>query len=180
MTYRAVLASVVLLLLGACQSAPTRAPIALAPQVDLQRFMGDWYVIAAIPTWLEREAYDAVERYERRADGRIQTIFSYRDGSFDAPLKTMRPVGTVVDTRSNAVWTMQFLWPFEADYRIVHVDPAHREVIIGRDKRDYVWIMARTPQIAEADYQRLVALVAAQGYDATKLRRVPQKAGGRG
>lgn len=180
MTYRAVLASAVLTLLSACQSAPTRAPVALAPQVDLQRFMGDWYVIAAIPTWLEREAYDAVERYERRDDGRIQTTFTYRDGSFEAPLETMRPVGTVVDTRSNAVWTMQFLWPFEADYRIVHVDPAHREVIVGREKRDYVWIMARTPRIAEADYARLVAIVAAQGYDTTKLRRVPQKPGGRG
>ncbi len=35
--------------------------------------------------------------------------------------------------------------------------------------------MARTPQIPEADYQRLVAELAAQGYDTAKLRRVPQQ-----
>jgi len=165
--------------LSACQTAPSRPPIALAPKVDLPRFMGDWYVIAVIPTWPERDAFDAVENYKLRDDGRIATTFTFRRGSFDAPLKTMEPVGTVVDTRSNAVWTMQFLWPFQADYRIVHLDPEHKEVIVGREKRDYVWIMARTPQIAEADYTRLVGIVAAQGYDTSKLRRVPQKPGGR-
>jgi apolipoprotein D and lipocalin family protein len=167
------------LLLAACQTMTTRPPIALAPQVDLQRFMGDWYVIGVIPTWPERDAFDAVESYKIRDDGRIATTFTFRRGSFEAPLKTMEPVGTVVDTKSNAVWTMQFLWPFEADYRIVHIDPAHREVIVGREKRDYVWIMARTAQISEADYNRLVGIVAAQGYDTSKLRRVPQKPGGR-
>ncbi|HEU4457899.1 MAG TPA: lipocalin family protein [Methylibium sp.] len=171
----AAAAGLLLGLLAACQTTPPRAPIALAPQVDLPRFMGRWYVIAAIPTWPERDAYEAVESYRLRDDGRIATTFTFRRGSFEAPLKTMEPVGTVADTRSNAVWTMQFVWPFEADYRIVHVDPAHTEVIVGREKRDYVWIMARTPTLPDADYQRLVGIVAAQGYDTAKLRLVPQK-----
>jgi apolipoprotein D and lipocalin family protein len=161
--------------LTACQSAPKAPPIATAKQVDLKRFMGDWYVIGVIPTWPEKNAYDAVENYQLRDDGRIATTFTYRDGSFDAPLKTMKPVGTVVDKQTNAVWTMQFLWPFQADYRIVHVDPAQQEVIVGREKRDYVWIMARSPKMAEADYQRLVGIVQAQGYDVSKLRRVPHR-----
>ena len=58
----------------------------------------------------------------------------------------MTPVGTVVDTRSNAIWTMRFIWPFEADYRIAYLSPDYSQVIIGREKRDYVWIMARTPR----------------------------------
>jgi len=45
--------------------------------------------------------------------------------------------------------------------------------VIGRNKRDYVWIMARKPQMPEADYQRLLVELAAQGYDLTKLRKVP-------
>jgi apolipoprotein D and lipocalin family protein len=47
--------------------------------------------------------------------------------------------------------------------------------VIGRNKRDYVWIMARTPQIPEADYQRLLTELTAQGYDLKKLRKVPQR-----
>ncbi len=148
--------AVACVVLAACQTAPTLPPLAAAPQVDLPRYMGDWYVIASIPTWPERNAFDAVENYRQAEDGRIATTFTFRDGSADAPVKTMKPVGTVVDRRSNAVWTMQFIWPFEADYRILSIDPAHSQVVVGRDKRDYVWIMARTPTLPEADYQSTV------------------------
>ncbi|MCR5868761.1 MAG: lipocalin family protein [Aquincola tertiaricarbonis] len=162
-------------LLAACQSTPTRPPLAVAPSLDIDRYMGDWYVIAVIPTWPERNAYDAVERYERRPDGKIATTFTFRDGGHDEPLKTMRPVGTVLPGTGNAIWTMQFLWPFEADYRIMHIDPGYQEVVVGREKRDYVWIMSRQPSMPAADLERLTRLVAAQGYDVGKLRRVPQQ-----
>lgn len=163
------------MLLAACGSAPTRPPLAVAPSLDIDRYMGDWYVIAVIPTWPERNAYDAVERYERRPDGRIATTFTFRDGGHDEPLKTMRPVGTVLPGTGNAIWTMQFLWPFEADYRIMHIDPDYKEVVVGREKRDYVWIMSRTPTMPAGDLDRLTRFVAAQGYDVSKLRQVPQR-----
>lgn len=168
--------SCVLALLAGCQSMPAAPPLKLAELVDLQRYMGDWYVIASIPTWLERNAFHAVESYRLNDDGTVATTFTWRDRAADAPLQRITPRGTVVDRRSNAVWTMRFIWPFEADYRIVHIDPGYREVVVGREKRDYVWIMSRTPTMPQADYERLVALVAAQGYDMAKLRRVPQPA----
>ena len=46
---------------------------------------------------------------------------------------------------------------------------------MARDKRDYVWIMARTPQIDETTYETLVQRVGDLGYDTSKLRRVPQQ-----
>ncbi|NIJ83022.1 lipocalin [Xanthomonas arboricola] len=47
---------------------------------------------------------------------------------------------------------------------------------MARSKRDYVWYMARTPQVSEADYQQAVQRIAAMGYDVSQLRRVPQSA----
>lgn len=162
-------------LLTACQSTPTRPPLAVAERLDIDRYMGDWYVIAVIPTWPERDAYDALERYERRPDGKIATTFTFRHGGHDEPLKTMNPVGTVLPNTGNAIWTMQFLWPFEADYRIMHIDPDYKEVVVGREKRDYVWIMSRTPTMPAADLERLTRFVESQGYDVSKLRKVPQR-----
>lgn len=143
--------------------------------VDLERFMGNWYVIASIPTFIERDIYNAVERYELADDGRIETTFTFRRGGFDGKEKTLRPTGFVEDPVSNAIWGMQFLWPFRADYRIVHVDDDYRVTVIGRNKRDYAWIMAREPQIPPAQYQQLVALLATRGYDTSRLRQVPQR-----
>lgn len=150
-------------------------PIRTVPHVDLERFMGDWYVIANIPTFIETDAYNAVESYHLDADGSIATTFTFRSGGFDGETERYSPRGFVVDTESNAVWGMQFIWPFKSDYRIVYVNSDYSQTVIGRQKRDYVWIMARTPAIPESDYQSLLALLAEQGYDLTQLRKVPQR-----
>jgi apolipoprotein D and lipocalin family protein len=155
-------------------SSNGRAPIATVEHVDLPRFMGDWYVIAHIPAYLERDAYNAVESYRLLDGGRIATTFTFNDGGFDGKRRTYTPTGFILDSSSNAVWGMRFIWPVKADYRIVYVDADYRQTIIGREKRDYVWIMARAPQIPAQDMQALVELIAAQGYDTSKLRRVPQ------
>ena len=70
---------------------------------------------------------------------------------------------------------MQFIWPVKADYRVVYIKDDYSQTIIGRQKRDYVWIMARTPQIPDADYQHLTQVVANLGYDISKLNKVPQQ-----
>ena len=159
--------------LAACASTPpTIPPVA---NVDLQRFMGDWYVIAHIPSLPEREAWNAVESYRLDGEGRIRTTFQFRKGSFEAPLKTMEPVGRVVPGTNNAVWDMQFVWPIQAEYVIVDLSADYSQTVIGRSKRDYLWIMARTPSIAEADYAALVEKAKALGYDTSKLRKVPQQ-----
>ena len=162
---------------GAGCSSTGMAPIRTADHVDLERFMGDWYVIASIPTFLERDAWNAVESYRLLDDGRIATTFSFNAGGPRGERKTYHPTGFVRDRASNAVWGMRFIWPVKADFRIVYVDADYRHTIIGRNKRDYVWIMARAPQIPPAELERLVTIVAAQGYDTAKLRPVPQQWG---
>ena len=159
-------------LFAGCSGAPT---IPVAKDVDINRFMGDWYVIANIPTRFEVGAHNAVESYRLDKDGSIATTFTYRDGAFDGPEKVMRPRGFVREGTGNAVWGMQFIWPIKADFRIVYLDAQYTRTIIGRNKRDYVWIMARTPSIPEADYQYLLRLLADEGYDINQIQRVPQR-----
>ena len=59
-------------LLGGCQT--TRPPIETVDYVDLERFMGDWYVIASIPTFIEKGAHNAVESYRLAEDGTIELL----------------------------------------------------------------------------------------------------------
>jgi apolipoprotein D and lipocalin family protein len=172
MSRYALLATVVLL--SACQTT-RHPPIALMPQVDLPRFMGDWYVIASIPTFIEKGAHNAVESYQLDPDGTIATTFTFHADSFDGKLKRHTPRGFVQPGTGNAVWGMRFVWPIKADYRIMYLNPDYTQTVIGREKRDYVWIMARTPQIAEADYQQLLALLQREGYDTSVVQKVPQR-----
>ena len=162
-------------LLAACQSVNTRdlPPLELAPLVDVPRFMGDWYVIANIPTFLEKRAHGAKDSYKLEADGTIGTTFSFRADSFDGAAKSYHSRGFVLGA-GGAVWGQQYVWPIKADYRISYISPDYGQTVISREKRDYVWIMARTPTIPEADLQKLIAFAGRQGYDTAKIERVPQ------
>jgi apolipoprotein D and lipocalin family protein len=81
----------------------------------------------------------------------------------------------VVDKTTNAAWGMEFFWPFEAEYLITYLETDYSATIIARTKRDYAWIMARTPELPEERLQALESELARQGYDLSKLRRMPQR-----
>lgn len=171
-----ILLLISLVFIGGCKSFARFPPIRTAESVDLKQFAGDWFVIASIPTFIETDAFNAIENYSEPVDGKIATTFTFNKGDFDGELKTYRPTGFIREDTGNAVWGMQFIWPIKAEYRVVYVDPDYAFTIIGRSKRDYVWLMAREPIIAESDYQRLVSIIQEQGYDTDRLRRVPQAA----
>jgi len=168
-------------LVASCAGPGRRAapPLPTAGTVDLPRFMGRWYVIASIPTWLEKGALDATERYTLQPDGTVDIDFRYRKEADAAAFSHLGSRGFIQDA-SRAVWGVQFIWPIRADYRIAWLADDYGRVIVAREKRDYVWIMSRTPTLAEADYQQLVARVAAMGYDPALLERVPHTAAGQG
>jgi apolipoprotein D and lipocalin family protein len=171
---RNVISPLSMLALLGCQGAP-KPPLETAEYVEIERFMGDWYVIANIPTFLEDGAHNAVESYRLDEDGSIDTTFTFRKGGFDGPLKHYNPKGFVEDKSSNAIWGMQFIWPIKADYRVMYLDENYSQTVIGREKRDYVWIMARTPSISAADYHRILAMLEEQGYDIDQVQKVPQR-----
>jgi apolipoprotein D and lipocalin family protein len=155
--------------------APKLSPLKTVAKVDIKKFMGDWYVIASIPTWIEKGAHNAVESYRLDEDGTIATTFTFRKDGFDGPLKTYKPRGFILDKTSNAVWGMQFVWPIKAEYLITYLNDNYTRTIIARNKRDYVWIMARIPTIPEEEYSGLIAELVAQGYDTLRLQKVPQR-----
>ena len=160
--------------LAGCSTMPAQPPLETVQRVELNRFMGDWYVIASIPTFIEKDAFAAVESYALNPDGTVATTFTFRKGALDGPLKRYTPKGFIIDTTTNATWGMRFIWPIKAEYLILDLAPDYSTTIIGRNKRDYVWIMARKPQLTDEEYAALLRKVVAYGYDAGNVRKVPQ------
>jgi len=152
-------------------------PMETVPHVDLNRFMGPWYVVANIPTFVEKGAYNPVETYAMNPDGTIATTFTFNKDAFDGPKKTYHPTGFVLDKQTNARWGMQFIWPIKADYRIIYLDDDYQLTVIGRAKRDYVWVMSRSPNFSDAEFERMKAFIQSVGYDPSKLQRCPQQQG---
>ena len=91
-------------------------------QVDIDRFMGPWYVIANIPTFLEKGAHNAVETYSLNDDGTIATQFHLQERRLRRQGERVQPERVRAGYESNALWGMRFVWPIKADYRIVYLD----------------------------------------------------------
>lgn len=172
---RKLLCLCLVLALVACRSAMAEKPIRPVRHVDLPRYMGRWYVIASIPTRFGRDGYDQVETYRLQPDGKIYTSFRFHDGDFRGPPETIHSLATVVPGSGNAEWKVHLFWVLREQYIVAWLASDYSRVIVARDARDYVWLMARTPQISGADYRSMVARVRAMGYDTDELRKVPQE-----
>lgn len=140
--------------------------------VDLKRFMGDWYVIANIPTIIEKGAVNAVESYELDSGGRINTTFTFRKGSSTGPEKKYNPTGFIYNEKTNAEWRMQFLWPFKAPFLIIDLDDDYSYTVIGIPSRKYVWIMARDHVLDQNIYDNIISKLADVGYDVSQIQKI--------
>ena len=150
-------------------------PLQTVRHVDLPRYMGDWYVIANIPYFAEKNCFDSTESYALRADGNIDNWFTCRKKSFDAPMKRKaNALATVKDRTTNATWSVRFFKIIAVSYLVLDLDSNYQWVAVGHPSRHYGWIMARTKTLPDSTYQAILHRLAAQGYDAAKFQKVPQ------
>ena len=84
-----------MLLAGVMIGCQSRPPIRTVDRLELERFMGDWYVIASIPTPFEKGVYNGIESYRLAPDGTVETTFTFNKGGFGGPRKVYRARGFV-------------------------------------------------------------------------------------
>lgn len=179
MRFRALVLLVAAVSLSGCAtfSARDASTVPLVSHVDIDRFMGDWYVIAHIPTDRDRASHNAIETYSKNPDGSIATVYTNRLGGFDGEPKRLTPTMTVMPDSGNALWAVRFgwYWPFAYEYRVSHLEPDYSAAIIARSKLDYLWIFSRKPTMSDQQLTRYKKLITSWGYDASKLEKVPQQ-----
>jgi apolipoprotein D and lipocalin family protein len=165
-----------LALLAACAHAgPGGTPLRTVPSVDLDRYLGTWYEIASYPQWFQRDCVATTATYSQREDGRIRVVNACRDKSLNGRRRQAEGVAWVRDDDpSHAKLQVQFFWPFRGDYWIIELDPEYRYAVVGHPSRDFLWMLARSPQMDPALYRDLLQRIAAQGYDPSRLQRTLQ------
>jgi apolipoprotein D and lipocalin family protein len=165
-----------LLVLAGITGCTTVKPLQTVSQVDLPRYMGDWYVIANIPYFAEKDCVDSIESYALRSDGNIDNWFTCRKKSFGAPLKRKANALAKVDDKStNSTWSVRFLKIISVKYLILDLDPNYQWVAVGHPSHRYGWIMSRQKTLDESTYQAILGRLTQQGYDPAKFEKVPQR-----
>jgi apolipoprotein D and lipocalin family protein len=144
--------------------------------VDIDKFMGDWYVLAGRFTFLEKDVHNGLERYTwNKEENRIDVDFTYNKGSLTGPKKSIPQKGWIFDKVTNAHWKISPLWPLKFDYLVVALDENYRWTAIGVPDQKYLWIMARDWRNPEATIDEAVKQLEKVGYNTKDLVRVPHQ-----
>lgn len=174
-----MLCALVLSLLMAIFLAPQERPLQVVPQLDPQRYAGTWYEIARLPNRFEKEcASDITATYTPEPNGRIQVTNRCRkaDGSF----KDAKGVARRVDGKPNSVLEVRFAPAFLSflpmvwgDYWVIALGKDYDYTMVGSPERNYLWILARKPQLDPAKYEALLEQARAQGFVTTHMIKPP-------
>ncbi|MBN1939323.1 MAG: lipocalin family protein [Candidatus Aminicenantes bacterium] len=156
-----------------------KPPLQTVPSVDLARYMGTWYEIAAFPQKFQKGCHCTKATYEMTEKDYVRVINSCRKDSAQGKEKTAKGKAFIVEGTGNSKLKVQFFWPFRGDYWIIELAEDYSHVVVGAPDRDYLWILARTPKIDEALYKDIVARCAEKDFDVSRLVMTDQSCAGR-
>ena len=153
-------------------------PLRLVDEVDLSRYAGTWYEVARFPNKFQRDCVgDVTATYTVRPDGDITIVNKCRkaDGTWNEAEGVAKLAG---DAKNNAALRVRFAPAFLSflpnvwgDYRIIGLDPEYRWAVVGEPKREYLWILSRTPNMATDAYTRAIAIAKTNQFDVAKLQK---------
>ena len=149
-------------------------PLDTVPHVDLHRYLGRWYEIAAFPQRFEKDCTYTTAQYSLNEDGSIHVKNSCIS---QGKQKTAIGKAVVTDFKSNSKLNVQFFWPFSGKYWIIELADDYSYAMVGHPNRKYLWILSRKPWMEKATYRSLLISAMNKGFDISKLRVTPQKSG---
>ena len=142
-------------------------------QVDLARYVGQWYEIARYPNRFQRSCSgDVTATYSLLPGGKVSVVNLCRNAN--GGLERIRGTARVVDRKTNAKLKVTFFWPFAGDYWILDLGSDYEYAVVGEPGRNYLWLLSRTPQMDDATYQRIITRLEARGLDTARLIKTPQ------
>jgi apolipoprotein D and lipocalin family protein len=165
----------------ACTGA-LAAPVQPISSLDVPRYMGTWYEIAKYPNYFQRKCVgNTTANYALLPDKTVQVTNRCDTGPGEAISATAagRQVGGAtspkLEVRFAPAWLslLPMVW---ADYWVIDLDEQYQLAAVSEPKREYLWILSRTPTVEPQAYAALLARLEKQGYSLQKLVNTPQAA----
>jgi apolipoprotein D and lipocalin family protein len=172
------------LVLGACASVPDEfdpdliedeePPLKAVGYVDMDRYMGRWYMIANIPYFVEAGNVAVYVEYSKRGEHVYNDVYTARE-SFDLPPFVKNGTFEITNPQTNAEGRITFLPPIWQDFAVIFLDEDYRYSVIAHPSRNYAWVFAREPRMSDSVYQQALTALADNGFDITRVLKIPHQ-----
>jgi apolipoprotein D and lipocalin family protein len=153
-------------------ATPLSTPLPTVAAVDLARYAGGWYEIAALPNRFQSQCVaDTMARYSALGDDiEVANRCRLADGSIEA----ITGIAKVVPDSGNAKLRVSFFRPFYGDYWVLALSPDYRWVLVGEPRRQFGWVLSRSPTLAAADFAEAMQRAEALGYSVAAFKPTAQ------
>ena len=152
-------------------------PLVPVQTLDVPRYMGRWYEVARFPNWFQKKCVsDSFAEYTLLPDARVRVLNRCRlqSGEMEQALGLARQIGAPdsakLKVRFAPGWLSWLPWVW-GDYWVVDLDDAYQLVAVSEPRREYLWILSRSPQPDASRYAALLARLAAMGLDIGRLEK---------
>jgi apolipoprotein D and lipocalin family protein len=153
---------------GACSSM--KPYLKTVDYVDIEKFMGTWYVVAGRFTYFEQNAFNPIEIYQwNEKEKRIEISFTFNQNSLDGKLKSIPQKGWIKNSQTNAHWLVSPFWPLKFDYLVIDMAENYSWTVIGVPNQKYLWIMARDLTLSENEILEIINRVKNRGYNTQEI-----------
>jgi apolipoprotein D and lipocalin family protein len=147
--------------------APKYAPLPTVKQVELHKYIGDWYEIARFEHFFEEGCKNVSATYALKTNGDIKVTNRCTMIEDD---RKKEAIGVAYATdNTNAKLKVSFFRPFYGDYWIIALADDYSYALVGAPSREYLWILSRTKTLDTATKENLIAKITDLGFDAAKL-----------
>jgi apolipoprotein D and lipocalin family protein len=135
---------------------------------ELNRYLGDWYEIARLDHSFERGLEAVKAEYSLRDDGGIRVINSGRDSKTQVAQQAEGRAYFVEEPNLGHL-KVSFFGPFFGSYVIFELDENYQYAFIAGNSRDYLWLLARTPEVSEELIDQFISRASLLGFDTSQL-----------
>lgn len=167
---------------GHTTAQETNKPEALVSieALDVPRYMGRWYEIAKYPNSFQKKCIGSTSaEYALEASGEVSVTNRCRleNGETSEAIGTARQVGDArspkLKVRFAPAW-LAWLPAVWGNYWVIDIDTDYQLVAVSEPRREYLWILSRTPKVPGVAYEALLQRLSANGFDLQKLEITPQ------
>ncbi len=145
------------------------------PSVDLQKYSGKWYEIAAFPQFFQKGCHCTTAEYTLSDKGYVIVENQCNKDSLNGKLSYIKGKAFIESDSGNAKLKVQFFWPFKAKYWIIDLADDYSYAVVSHPNKKYLWILSRTSKIDDSVYQQIISRLRAKGFDLALLQKTPQK-----
>ncbi|MEN9864005.1 MAG: hypothetical protein RLZZ601_1769 [Pseudomonadota bacterium] len=172
-----------LLVLGSSQAIAQQSDQAVKTiaSLDVPRYLGTWYEIAKFPNWFQKKCVSNTKAvYTAKPDGNLRVLNSCKTagGETSEAEGLARQIGAKdspkLEVRFAPEW-LSFLPLVWGDYWVIDLDSQYQVAAVSDPRREYLWVLSRTPQLDPKVYADLLQRLKQQQFDIQKLALTSQK-----